>query len=1361
MRKIILAILLFLGVTLTAQNEYKFNTKPNGFSVGSRSNTSTTIVHNVNAITLEEADREGLNGQYITLAGIHVANEAGAPDLPSGSTFVAIPNGSTPSITMVNAKTKTIKNVNLIPAPQPQLDDDNSPAVYQKNMDIYSRNAFYPAQPYNVSEVMTVRGVEMVQVGVMPFQYNPVTKELIVYEDLELKLTTEGGDNTYGDLRYRTPEWDQILSDMLLNREVLPKVDYGERLRKHYENRETGCEYVIITPDNDEFTRLADSIKQFRSNQGIPTEIFTVSECGGNTGQAIRNFIRNAYNEWDMPPAAVLILGDHDSNPEKGVVSFTMNNHPGGDGYNPYISDHRYAVMNNGHMPEIILGRITGRNPEELYHMIKKDLDYERTPPTNPDFYDKPITAMGYQLERWFQLCSEVVYGFWEQELGKHPVRINAIYQGTPGSRWSTYENTNAVLNYFGPNGCGYIPQNMSHLTDWSGTGDKVNNAINSGAFLLQHRDHGAEELWGEPSYSIGYIKRLTNKDLTYVMSNNCLTGRFNYNGVNGDGCFAEVFHRHQHGAVGLIAATQVSYSFVNDVYVWGAYDNMWPDFLPTYGTEHATNFILPAFGNAAGKYFLRQSSWTDDYVKEITYYLFHQHGDAYMNLYSEIPQQLTVDMLPVLMAGSNQYQIKVDEGATICLTANGQVIGFDYGTGDVQTITVTPQEVGTRIKLTIRKQNYYRYEHELATIPEGEPYLIFHSVDINDAEGNNNHEADYNETCRLNVSLHNVGATDISQVNTSISCKHHDVQILQNDASYGTVNGNGILLVNDAFTIHFGDAFNDGERIRFYLHMDNGSKSFVDSVDIRVNAPNFRYDGVTLSTLNGDSTDRLMPGNSTLMTYHITNTGHSRSLEQTHRLSIKAPFLTIAENSLSLPAIEAGETSQVTFQVDASNNHPEGNLISFTIQAESGYHTAYFSHQTPYSNTIEDFDDNSLNPNIKWDLGNGSKVWYITEDETANGGHCLHSPTIENNKQADLLILFTCHTDTTFSFRHKTVTDTGDRLTLYLNNHETASWSGESDWETSTFKLKDGKNLIKFTFKRDATSHAADSCVLLDHFMFPPMENLILFAGDDRTVCPSLPFTPNSYACHQEALLWSTEGDGNFDDPTLEHPVYTFGPNDIDNRQVVLTLTGTSATNQQQESTQVNIHLTEDITSIQNIESAFGDTLVDLYQTSQSEYYTNLEISGDYLWQLDPEQAGTLTFQGNHATVHWDDNYRGNAYISYRLSNECGESDRSETLTVRVTNSTSVDETNGNSTLEVYPNPASERIVIKINELQSNQIVIRIIDPLGRTVLTTQKNVEGTTLNETLNTTALRNGLYDVQVIDASHIHSRRVIIK
>ncbi|MBQ7551820.1 MAG: hypothetical protein IJT04_09875, partial [Bacteroidales bacterium] len=74
MRKVLLAMLLFVGLTMNAQTEYRFNNLQDGFSLGSRNNNTTTIVHNVSTVTLEQTDLEGLEGQFITMNGIHIAN---------------------------------------------------------------------------------------------------------------------------------------------------------------------------------------------------------------------------------------------------------------------------------------------------------------------------------------------------------------------------------------------------------------------------------------------------------------------------------------------------------------------------------------------------------------------------------------------------------------------------------------------------------------------------------------------------------------------------------------------------------------------------------------------------------------------------------------------------------------------------------------------------------------------------------------------------------------------------------------------------------------------------------------------------------------------------------------------------------------------------------------------------------------------------------------------------------------------------------------------------------------------------------------------------------------------------------------
>ncbi len=67
--------------------------------------------------------------------------------------------------------------------------------------------------------------------GITPFQYNPVTKELLVYRDIEVSLRIEGGNGQYGEERLRSRFWDPMISDLIINPEVLPEIDYAGKLK--------------------------------------------------------------------------------------------------------------------------------------------------------------------------------------------------------------------------------------------------------------------------------------------------------------------------------------------------------------------------------------------------------------------------------------------------------------------------------------------------------------------------------------------------------------------------------------------------------------------------------------------------------------------------------------------------------------------------------------------------------------------------------------------------------------------------------------------------------------------------------------------------------------------------------------------------------------------------------------------------------------------------------------------------------------------------------------------------------------------------------------------------------------------------
>jgi PKD repeat protein len=727
MRKftLLFVVLLFTAFQLNSQTfTYTGCWGKQGFNVVDSKSAGVDVVFSVPSFSLDDITINNQVVKNINLPGTFLFNDEGMPNLPGKGSYIAIPQGSTPKLNIVSMRTATLHNVEVGPAPRIPLDDNRNPLVYQKNMSVYAKNAMYPESPARISEIQKIRGVDVVLLGVTPFQYNPVTKDLVVYTDLKVEITFEGGNGQFGDQAFRSRWWEPIMQDNILNRQSLPVVDFDKRFQSYSKSAKNNeCEYIIISPTGPDFLRWADSIKKFRTEQGILTKVFTVDEVGGNTETAIESFIDDAYANWTIKPAACLLLGDYGTNGASNIISH-LYVHP--DGYPNFASDNKYADVDGDEMPDVVFARICANNNDQLQIMISKFLNYERNPPTDSNYYDKPITALGWQTERWFQLCSEIVGGYFKNEQGKHPRRINAIYQGTPGSIWSTATNTSTVVNYFGPNGLGYIPQTPAELGGWSGgTATKINNAVDSGAFILQHRDHGAYTLWGEPAYNTGNINQLTNTLLTFVFSINCETGAFH----RSSDCFAEVFLKlfkngHNAGAFGMVCPTETSYSFVNDTFVWGLYDNMWPNFMPAEGTTPASRGVLPAFGNAAGKYFLKASNWPyNTGNKQVTYRLFHMLGDGFSVIYSQVPQSLAVAHDTAVIYGTTTFNITATDSAFIALTANGDILATGYGDGTTpvaMTIPVLP--IGTQITVTVTKQNYFRYS---ALVPVTNDQLI------------------------------------------------------------------------------------------------------------------------------------------------------------------------------------------------------------------------------------------------------------------------------------------------------------------------------------------------------------------------------------------------------------------------------------------------------------------------------------------------------------------------------------------------------------------------------------------------------------------------------------------------------------
>lgn len=410
-----LTLFLIITTKLFAESTTFDNSYPmqGGLTIISETSTGIEIVYSLEELSISDFENDGALMKTIAIPGAFLPNQEGAPNLPSLGRFIAIPQYAQAKVIVLSKDTEVHHNLDIAPAPNIPLEIDDTPLRYEKDMSKYGLNALYPEAPVVLSKPMKMRGVDVVILGITPFQYNPVTEDLIVYKNLHIYVDFVGGNGHFGEDRLRSPYWEHILQGHLINYKSLPKIDFfnPSRLRDGYE-------YIIIVPDDSVFERWGDTIKAWRKLQGISSEVFTLSQIGGNTVEAIESFIDSAYSNWSVPPVAVLLLSDYETSGKTyGITSKLIS------GPYPYVSDNWYADVDGDSLPELNIARITAQTDTHLSVMVNKFLSYERSPYTASNFYKEPLVSCGFQHTRWFQITAEIIREFFKNCLGADPAR--------------------------------------------------------------------------------------------------------------------------------------------------------------------------------------------------------------------------------------------------------------------------------------------------------------------------------------------------------------------------------------------------------------------------------------------------------------------------------------------------------------------------------------------------------------------------------------------------------------------------------------------------------------------------------------------------------------------------------------------------------------------------------------------------------------------------------------------------------------------------------------------------------------------------------------------------------------------------
>ena len=666
-------------------------------------------------VKTEDVVKAGDAYQAFDLPGGGRTSNLGWPELPVWSRFIAVPQGAVPQVEIVHYSAEPLTGYHVLPAQELPVDKAGAPEPeFVKDREFYRRDEFYPDRLAFVSEPKVIRGCQVSSLTLFPVQYNPNRGELRVISEMQVRVSFIGGNGTFVDPRLRSPYFESLFTNLLVNYSSLEAPPQASR------KGDTGCDFLIIT--HPSFQAWAESLACWKNLSGMPTWVRNTTQTGSDTG-SIRTYLQNVYNTWNPPPSFLLLMGDAEF-----IPLFYRSTHP--YDYLKTGTDLYYATLDGSDFfPDVFPGRISVDDASQAATVIGKILQYERSPITTPaTFYDKALAAGYFQDvdydgydDRFFLQTSEVLRDFLVARQGKS---VERCYTKTSGS--------NPCCYYYG--------QPLPFGLVWTGSATQINNAINNGVFLVTHRDHGGVGGWGDPAYDTSDVSLLTNGDkLPVVLSINCETGHFD-NETDAAGhstpysavCFCETFGRKAGGgAVGVFGHTRVSWSGPNDEMAKGFYDAVWPDFDPSYPGAGSTQPIASPmyrmgtmlnFGKLwmYDKYYLTGGEgypWGSDMEStKITFEMGTWFGDPTMQIWTESPEDLSVSHPDTVLLGQDSCVVLVNSGgapvesAWVCLM-NDEV--YQAGCSDVsgELVLACSTTVEAEIHLTVTKHNFRPYQ--------------------------------------------------------------------------------------------------------------------------------------------------------------------------------------------------------------------------------------------------------------------------------------------------------------------------------------------------------------------------------------------------------------------------------------------------------------------------------------------------------------------------------------------------------------------------------------------------------------------------------------------------------------------------
>jgi hypothetical protein len=572
------------------------------------------------SVIVGQSALEGRTFATLTIPEEGFTTIQGEAQLPMISRFIEIPQGANPELLIESVSWETTSLAalqlpsSIIPVQPSLLKMEGAFVPFTMDDTYYTSNTLFPSSVATVSVIGELRSRNIAFLQISPVQYNPLSGELRIMTQCNLRVNLPGSDlvQTARKIdRYTTSSFEPLFQTSFINYGALQGT--GTMGPK-----EEG--YLIIVADS--FFDVIQPFATWKESKGFDVTVTKTSQIpSGPTKENIKAYIVDAYNNWPVPPAYVLLVGYVAQIPTwTGSETGTC-------------TDLYYVTIDAGnYFPDIIISRFSAATTDQVTTMVDKTIFYEQGVFTNESWIMKAVF-----------MASNDNY---------------AVSEGTHNYVISTY----------------LLPHNYTcdklYSHTYSATTSQVSAALNDGRSLAIYSGHGSETSWADgPPFSQSNINALTNDGFyPFVCSHACLTNQFTVSE-----CFGETWLRAPHkGSFAFWGATDYSYWDEDDTLEKNMFKAWWDDNIETIGGM--TNM---------GLYYLYQyysgGGLTKYYFEE-----YNLLGDSSVKIWRNSPDPNIPPDTPNEPTGSDSGQMGISYTFTATtVDPEGDNISFKFNWGD------------------------------------------------------------------------------------------------------------------------------------------------------------------------------------------------------------------------------------------------------------------------------------------------------------------------------------------------------------------------------------------------------------------------------------------------------------------------------------------------------------------------------------------------------------------------------------------------------------------------------------------------------------------------------------------------------